>query len=308
MKSRVDALEQRVVAWCEARRDIRAALVVGSRARDDHPADDWADLDVGIVCEKPARYLKDLGWLARIGTPLVASMDPSGVTVHVLFEDGADGGFAFIPLGTVKTALRLLPIAMRFPGVARALPGGKAILRSVEEAKEYYRRGSRIIIDKDGLGARMMALFPATSVAAEPPSAEEFAGSVRQFWFAAVWMAKHLRRGELWRTLGESGEGQLRVLLLRMIEWRTRADRGWDVDVWENGRFIEEWAAPETLAALRGVLSHYDEAYAWRSLDAAMDLFARLSQDVASRLNLPLDTAMSERCRSIVDEVRAAGT
>jgi aminoglycoside 6-adenylyltransferase len=128
----------------------------------------------------------------------------------------------------------------------------------VSEAGEYYRRGARVIVDKDALAERLLGSLPATAPATAPPSADDFAACVGHFWFVAVWMAKHLRRGELWRTLGASGQGELMPALLRMIEWHTHAERGWDLDTWEDGRFIEEWADQRVLTELHGVLSRYD--------------------------------------------------
>ena len=41
-----DELLQRFQAWAEQRADIRAALLVGSRARAERPADAWSDIDI----------------------------------------------------------------------------------------------------------------------------------------------------------------------------------------------------------------------------------------------------------------------
>lgn len=39
-------LIENLVSWAQAQDDIRAAILIGSRARSDHPADEWSDLDV----------------------------------------------------------------------------------------------------------------------------------------------------------------------------------------------------------------------------------------------------------------------
>ena len=80
-------------------------LVVGSRARVDHPADEWSDLDVAFTTTSPARYLETIEWLNEIGEVWVAFADPQGVTRHVLFAGGLDAGIAPLP----HTALRVLP-------------------------------------------------------------------------------------------------------------------------------------------------------------------------------------------------------
>ena len=68
--------------------------------------DEWADLDLGILVEAPQRYLRRHFWLRQPGSPLAKYLDPSGVTLHVLFEDGADAGFGFLPVSTFKQAVR----------------------------------------------------------------------------------------------------------------------------------------------------------------------------------------------------------
>ena len=56
-----ETLLARFVAWAEQRDDIRAALMIGSRARVDRPADQWSDMDSVVVTSEPQRYPAD-GW------------------------------------------------------------------------------------------------------------------------------------------------------------------------------------------------------------------------------------------------------
>lgn len=42
----LSALEASIVVWAGGRADVRAVVVVGSRARSLHPADAWSDLDL----------------------------------------------------------------------------------------------------------------------------------------------------------------------------------------------------------------------------------------------------------------------
>jgi predicted nucleotidyltransferase len=45
-----EKLLTRLVKWAQTEDNIRTVIVVGSRARvDDHPADEWSDMDVGII-------------------------------------------------------------------------------------------------------------------------------------------------------------------------------------------------------------------------------------------------------------------
>jgi aminoglycoside 6-adenylyltransferase len=290
-------LEERFVAWAQARPDVRAAIVVGSWARIDHPADEWSDLDIGFTTTDPQRYLSSTDWLGDIAPTWVTYPDPSGVVHHVLFEGGLDAGIAVLASGKVKQALRFLPVLRRFPVLFRLLPRGLAqqIRQDVASAGDYYRRGARVILDKDGLAARFLALFPAESASHGPPTQSEFLEAVNEFWFLAVWTAKHVRRGELWFAKTEGCDGQMKSLLLRMLEWRAQAEHGWDYDTWEKGRFLEEWADPTALRALEKAFARYEDGDIRRALMATMDLFRWLAADMAERLGYPYPPAADER-------------
>ena len=103
----MDGLEARFTEWAKEREDIRAAVVVGSRARLDHPADEWADLDVGIATTHPGRYQKDTSWLSEIAPVWTMYREPGGDTHHVLFEGGLDAGIAVLPVRAFAIAARM---------------------------------------------------------------------------------------------------------------------------------------------------------------------------------------------------------
>ncbi len=49
-------LIDRFIRWAQTEDNIRAAVVIGSRARVDHPADEWSDLDLIILADDPEPY------------------------------------------------------------------------------------------------------------------------------------------------------------------------------------------------------------------------------------------------------------
>ena len=44
---------ERFIDFATVRQDIRFVMVIGSRAREDHPADEWSDLDLVFVTSNP---------------------------------------------------------------------------------------------------------------------------------------------------------------------------------------------------------------------------------------------------------------
>lgn len=285
----LDDLEARVLAWGEARKDVRGILILGSRARTDHPADEWADIDFAIAVKDPERYMRDRRWVAGIGQVAACYRDPnpSGATLHTLFRSGVHADFGFIPMATVRQAVTIMPWVRRLAPALDRLPGSIAagLEAQVQEGGEYLIRGSRAVLDKDGVIDRFLALFSPLSEAVALPSVHGFSEAVGEFWFSAAWVAKHLRRGELWWATHDGWGTHLHPLLLRMIEWQAKGRHGPGYDTWRDGRFLEEWADPAIVARLKGTYPDHDEDAAWKALFATMDLFRDLARETAGLLN-----------------------
>ncbi len=83
-----------------------------------------------------------------------------------------------------------------------------------------------MVLDKDDLLSRLTGGVPATTPSsAPPPTQEEFLALCHDFLYHAVWAAKKLRRGELW-IAKSCADGYMKQLLLGMLEWHARSERG----------------------------------------------------------------------------------
>ena len=279
-----DALIEQVAAWAEAQSSIRAVLIVGSRARSERPADVWSDLDLVIFATDPRAYLDNASWPARFGEVWLTFLEETAVggsmERRVLYRGGLDVDFSMFPVSQLD-----------------------ALLGS--DAAAVLERGVRVVLDKDGqLRQRLSAVAPASPTAGELPAQAAFMQDVQDFWYHAVWIAKKLRRGEVW-TAVRCCNGLLPAHLLQMIEWQAHATRGVAYDTWHQGRFLEEWADPWVLAELRGALAHYDTEDTWRALTASMDLYRRLSHEVAAKLGYSVWAAADERVTALVQQLAA---
>lgn len=189
----------------------------------------------------------------------------------------------------------------------RALPFGLGdrIDALLGQAGAYYRRGYRVLLDKDGMIERFMAAFPAGRASRLAPSADEFNDAVSEFWFNTVWIAKHLRRGELWWAIKGGWHDHLTPLMLRMVEWRVGSEQGWSIDVWTDGRFLEDWAGAETTSLLASTFPDYDEGSIWRALFASMAAYRTLAIATAERLGYEYDASADEGATAIVSQLFA---
>src|SRR5262245_45264655 len=133
-----EQLIDRFVAWAQAQPDIRAAIVLGSRARTDRPADEWSDLDLLIVTADPRRLISQTDWLEQLGTPWLTFLEPTAVggatERRALFEGGLDVDFSPFPVEVVRQL------------AAEGMP---------PEVAGVLRRGMRFVLDKDGLSASL---------------------------------------------------------------------------------------------------------------------------------------------------------
>ena len=284
-----EQLIERFVAWAQARPDIRAAIVLGSRASADRHADEWSDLDIVILATDPRPYLASAGWLENIGESWITFVEATpaggGMERRVLFEGGLDVDFSIIPCAKVEQMIQ-----HGFP----------------PEVTEVFRRGSRVLFDRDGLTARLnpISAVPAPS---RLPTQSELLETINDFWYHAVWTAKKLRRGELW-TARACCDGYMKRLLLSAVEWHAQARNGSDYDTWYSGRFLEQWVDPRVLERLRGAFAHYDNDDVERALLATMDLFRWLTKATAECLSYPYPTAPDERATEMVNALFSGRT
>jgi aminoglycoside 6-adenylyltransferase len=175
-----EQLIQNFVQWAQTQDDIRLAFVLGSRARTDHPADEWSDLDLAVVTKDIRPYIDQADWIKHIGKPRLTFIEktPDGVSVErrVLFDGELDVDFAMMPLEMIQ--------AMAEKGMN-------------PDTADVFRRGVRVVLDKDNL-LPDPDKYASAWKPPEPPSEAEFLQAVNDFWYHALWTAKHLRRGELW--------------------------------------------------------------------------------------------------------------
>ena len=262
---------ERFVAWAEKEAAVTAAVVIGSRARKDHPADEWADLDLIIVTKDPARMLDHTDWLEGIGKPVLTFVENSSggedKERRVLFDNGLDVDFSVTAYDRLEMALN--------PEVFKQIGG---------EMKNVFGRGARVLLDKEGQLKRLGELMAGfQSPAWQPPPQSDYMRAVHDFWYHAVWSARHLRRGEIWWAKGGC-DGHLKSLLFVMLECHAHATQGAAHDTWFRGRFLEEWADPRAVRELRAVFAHYDAEDIWQALFATMDLFRWLALETAQHL------------------------
>jgi aminoglycoside 6-adenylyltransferase len=257
----MDDIEARFIAWAEAEDAIRAAFIVGSRARADHPADAWSDMDIILFANGVEAYQNSTEWIAALAPVWITlysrtvAGDPERL---VLFEGGFQVDFVFHD-AAILAGMRQMVESNSFPDI--------------------IRRGIRVLIDKDSQLVTPPSSAPPARI---PPSVDEFRGWLDGFWFSAVHTAKQGARGDLVSFKG--GEVGLKNQLLALIEWHTRATYGWGTDTWHNARFLKEWADPRVYVALKDTYTCFDADATWLGFLALLDMVRWVAGEVAAHL------------------------
>ncbi len=253
---------ERLLSWAQVDENVRAVIVTGSSARSVCAADRFSDRDVELVARDPAALLEDDAWIHAIA--------PVWVALYLENEGFPDTRLVFFE------GARKVDFTIADPSRIRDMVSDNRL-------NDLYQRGYRVLLDKDGLTNGLPEPSGDAPVVVLP-TANEFTAVVTEFWFEAAHMPTYLIRGDLWVV--KSRDWTMKEMLLRMIEWHAIATTGPSTDVWYIGTRMTRWVNPAVWSALDDVFGHFDAADSWRAIEATMRLFARLTHEVADRLEL----------------------
>ncbi|HEX3044016.1 MAG TPA: aminoglycoside 6-adenylyltransferase [Bacillota bacterium] len=257
-----DQIIQNLLHRAESEGNIRAIVIVGSRARVNVPADDFSDLDLIIVATDLAEYINDSAWLKALGTHWLTFTEPTPLPEvkerRILFAEGLDVDCVFFPMTTIQDSIE--------NGISFFLA-------------DLIRRGVKVILDKEGAFAKIDLSRIETPKFIIPTEAE-FSNLVQDFFYHYVWVLKKIGRGELW-VAHSCLNSYLKRRLLTMIEWNARTVYGLDYDTWHDGRLIETWADPKIIGSFPTIFSRYDRTDIKQALAEILRLFQTTAQEIA---------------------------
>lgn len=266
-------LISKFVNWTTQCDDIRAAVIVGSRARVNEPADEWADLDITIFSTIPEKYLDSTDWLNNMGNYWITFIedDALGLTKErrVLYEGGLDVDFVFYPDNVIDHLFKN------------------------PEVNRIIARGIRVLIDKDNKFGQLNELRSSEKTKFVI-SEDDLLNSINEFWFHAVRAAKKVLRGELW-IAKSTIDSYMKNSMLNLVEIHAKVNNGMDYDTWHNGRFLEKWADQRIIEGLKNSFSYYDKKDIERALIETMNLYRWIAKETCKDLNISYPNIADEK-------------
>jgi aminoglycoside 6-adenylyltransferase len=217
--------------WADTQPEILAAIVAGSQARSDRPADEWSDLDIIAYTTNSDQFIQDAGWLEQFGEVWARAVDhtPRGDPEwYIFYAGGRKVDILFVDVQSLQ---------------ANSLAGWV----QHPDFSEVLSRGMRVLVDKTMSRGKLPELPARPS--GLPPTQENLDGLTNRFYLSAVKAGRLLQRADLWRAR-QAIDDEMKTHLLTLLEWHAMAQHGPDHDVWYDGRFLRDWADPQALQRL----------------------------------------------------------
>ena len=244
-----------ILEWAKQHENIRAVILIGSRARTSEKADKWSDLDLVVIAEDISEYIQTTSWIHEFGTPLLIFTETAfdeSYERRVLYEGFLDVDFAFSDPAGCKTSLE-------FEGV-----------------RDIYRRGYRVLLDKDDWSS---CIDRACKVSQRHDiSPQMILNEIHDYWYHCVWTAMNCLNC------------YMKTKLLRMLEHMTTLSGEQTIDTWHNGRFLEKWADPSIVHRLQGSFSDYNRQALTLALQHQMEVYHDMASHVAARQGISYPT------------------
>lgn len=252
----------RIIDFVSKRDDVRASILIGSRANPNAPKDDFQDFDVCLLVRDPEIFLKDQSWIDFFGSVLIRQVNPSpgekiflgestkNLTFLILFKEGFRIDFGFLTLENFKEVL--------------------------EDSL------CQILVDKD----QIIPLLPQPNdnlYWVKKPSKELFNFVVNEFWWCLTNVGKGLIREELPYVKGMFDE-VVKPVYIQMIKWYIGYKYDWKVNVGKFGKWIKRYLPIELYQEVEKSYPNSNYSDIWDSVFASGKLFRKCGLELAEHL------------------------
>ncbi|MFS4472207.1 AadS family aminoglycoside 6-adenylyltransferase [Chryseobacterium sp. T20] len=285
MKVREEKLEQ-IIHWAENNPDIRAVLLTSSLVNPYAPVDDFSDLDVELVFENRTSYESGNEWIRLFGEPISMIEEDDRVF------DGKHAMKMVLYKDHVKVDFKLYQVAEFIEEIKE------------ENLPEDWDVGYKVLIDKDNLTEN---LKPSTyqSIMIQKPTEKEFQQLMNDFWWDTTYVAKCLKRGDIFYAKFMS-ENILRTdYLVPLIEWYIAGNHDWNnITTNKHGRLFKKYLSADLWNKVEKTFSGSDIEENWNALFAFADLVHELGTSLAEKLHFIYPAKLEDDIRNYLKEVQ----
>lgn len=276
------------LAWAEAQPSVRAAILTSTRAVPGAHVDDFSDYDIVLVVTDVMPFHDDHAWLDAFGRVLALYQDP------LQHERGFPAaGYVIQWASGLKIDFTVWPVGLL------------ELISAEENLPEEYDAGYRVLVDKDGLAAR---LRPPTYRAyiPTPPTAEEYREKVENFTVDVLYVARYLRRGDV-IAAKHIQDMATHENLIPMLTWIIEIEHGWKLKPGNYGRRIQQFLRPELYAELERTFSGAGQEESWAALETCIALMHSAAQEVAAGLGFTYPEEIQAGLKTLLTGIKGPG-
>lgn len=284
MKRRDDKL-QLILEWAENNRDVLVVLLTSSLVNPHAPVDEFSDLDIEIVFDNNAGYISDKSWVSTFGNPIAMIEEDESCFDHrhamkmVLYEDG------------VKVDFKLYSKSRFLEDI------------SGEDLPEDWDIGYKVLIDKEGLTRAMQAPTYQVGII-KKPTESEFQRIINDFWWDTTYVAKCLKRDEIFYAKFMSETNIRTQYLVPLIEWYIAGNYNWSITTNKYGRLFKKYLSPEMWEKTLLTFSGKDLADNWNALFAMADLVTEMGMKTAGALGYKYPVKLDHDIRRYLNDLK----
>ena len=275
----------KVVRWAENNPLVRAVILESSRAVEHAPLDRFSDYDILLVVAETRPFSEDNEWQRFFGEPLTRFGDAKetlGFTTYfrlVFYQDHTKIDFAVWPVELLREVVER------------------------QESTDLLDWGYRVLLDKDGLAARLPAPMRTAHIP-KKPTEREYLALIEEFWWEATYAAKNLWRDELVMARYNLDIVMRSELLLPMLEWRIELDRDWSWKPGMAGRGLKRALPPDLWTAFERTYAGPGIPENWDALFATTALFRRVAREVGQALGYAYPEDMDRGVSAYLEATR----
>lgn len=256
---------KKLTNWAMEKDSVRAMILRGSRANPNAYTDNLSDYDIELYVKNARQFLND-EWMNFLGNAMIRwplkpmpTFDKQWITRLVLFENKVRIDFQITSKKSIDSSA--------------------------------YEDGYKVLVDKDRLTINLAEhAFSKTNI--KKPGKEEFEELLNAFFWDATYIAKSLKRDELYYAKFMLDNILRFGSLQKIIEWHIAMRYDWHVSTGKCGRFFKDYIDAKTWTELENTFSDAEIENNWQAFFKMVNLFRRLSKDLADNFgyNYPFET------------------
>jgi aminoglycoside 6-adenylyltransferase len=260
--------------WAAENNQVRAMILTSSRANPNCQTDLFSDYDIELYVSD-IRQFKNDNWLKYFGAVMIrwplkpmATFNKAWITRLVLFTNEV-----------------------------------RIDKKSIDPSA--YDDGYQVLVDKDKLTINLNTpTFSGYKI--KKPEKEEYDNLVNAFFWDAPYVAKNLRRDELYYAKFMLDSSLRFSELQKMIEWHIAMQHDWSISTGKRGRLFKHYLSAEVWKGLEATFSDADIENNWRAFFNMIALFRKLAKKVGDNLGYEYPEKIDEQVTAYCKKIKTS--